>query len=126
MRVAYGFINVLLLTPTVHSAIVCVTQSQDSSVSIVTKLRDERSGFYFWQGQRLFCSPPLQTAQGPAQQWVPGTLRPRVKQPAREDDNSPPSSAEVKHAWRYIPLLYLLLAWHLVKHRVRLHGLVLN
>jgi hypothetical protein len=32
---------------------------------------------------------------------VPGALFLEVKRPAREADNSPPSSDEVKNAWRY-------------------------
>jgi hypothetical protein len=44
------------------------------------------------------------TALGPTQppiQWVPGALSLGVKQPGRQADHSPPSSAEVKNAWSY-------------------------
>jgi hypothetical protein len=44
------------------------------------------------------------TALGPTQppiQWVPGALSLGIKRPGREADQSPPSSAEVKNAWRY-------------------------
>jgi hypothetical protein len=37
----------------------------------------------------------------PPMQWVPAALTPGVKRPGREADHSPPSSAEVKNAWRY-------------------------
>jgi hypothetical protein len=58
---------------------------------------------------------------GPTQppiQWVPGALSLEVKQPGREADHSPPSSAKVKNAWSYTPLpQYVFMAWCLVKHR---------
>jgi hypothetical protein len=41
----------------------------------------------------------IQNGSGPTQppiQWVPGALSLWVKQPGREADHSPPSSAEVK------------------------------
>jgi hypothetical protein len=44
------------------------------------------------------------TALGPTQppiRWVPGALYLGIKRPGREADHSPPSSAEVKNAWRY-------------------------
>jgi hypothetical protein len=37
----------------------------------------------------------------PPIQWVPGALSPEVKQPGREVDHSPPTSAEVKKTWVY-------------------------
>jgi hypothetical protein len=43
---------------------------------------------------------PLEPTQHPIQ-WVPGALSLGVKRPRREADHSPPSSAEVKNAWRY-------------------------
>jgi hypothetical protein len=49
-----------------------------------------------------FFSPP--SALGPTQPpflGVPGILSPGVKRLRREADHSPPSSAEVKNAWRY-------------------------
>jgi hypothetical protein len=33
--------------------------------------------------------------------WVPGALFLGVKQPVREDEHSPPTSAEVKKMWIY-------------------------
>jgi hypothetical protein len=41
---------------------------------------------------------------GPTQlprQWVPGAVSVGVKQPGREDDSSPATSAEVKTMWIY-------------------------
>jgi hypothetical protein len=58
------------------------------------------------------------TALGPTQphiQWVPGALSLEVKQPGREADHSPPSSAEVKECVE----LYL-------NSSIRLHGDVLS
>jgi hypothetical protein len=41
-----------------------------------------------------------------------------VKQPGRETDHSPPSSAEVKNVWSYTSApQYTFMAWCLVKHR---------
>jgi hypothetical protein len=37
----------------------------------------------------------------PPMQWVPGPLSPTIKRPGREDDHSPPTSAEVKNKWIY-------------------------
>jgi hypothetical protein len=48
-------------------------------------------------------------------QWVPGTLSLGVKQPGREADHSPPSSAEVKNAWSYTST-----------PSIRLHGMALS
>jgi hypothetical protein len=50
--------------------------------------------------------------------WVSRDLSLGIKQPGREADHSPPSSAEVKHAWSYTSTLqYAFKAWCLVKHR---------
>jgi hypothetical protein len=58
---------------------------------------------------------------GPTQppiQWVPGALCLGIKLPAREADHSPPSSFEVKIAWRYTSTpQYVFMAWCPVKHR---------
>jgi len=44
--------------------------------------------------------PALRPTQ-PAIQRVPASLSLGVKRPDRENDHSPPSSAEVKDAWSY-------------------------
>jgi hypothetical protein len=50
-------------------------------------------------------------------QWVLRALSPRVKRPGRETDRPPPSSAEVKNAWRYTSIpQYVFMAWSLVKY----------
>jgi hypothetical protein len=60
-------------------------------------------------------------ALGPTQppiQWIPRVLSLGVKRPEREDDHSPPSSAEVKNAWSYTSTpQYVFMVWCLVKHR---------
>jgi hypothetical protein len=79
--------------------------------------------------------------QRPDRLWDPSSLLskeyrgllPRgVKRPDREADHSPPSSAEVKKAWRYnssspvclhgalLNNKYIFMAWYLVKHRTAL------
>jgi hypothetical protein len=61
--------------------------------------------------------PALGPIQPPSQ-WVPGALSLGVKQPGREADHSPPSSAEVKNWWSYTSTpQYVFMAWFLVKHR---------
>jgi hypothetical protein len=37
----------------------------------------------------------------PAIQWGPGAVSSGLKRPGREDDHSPPTSAEVKKTWIY-------------------------
>jgi hypothetical protein len=56
-------------------------------------------GFESRQGLGIFSSPPRpdRTTQ-PSIQWVQGVLFLWVKQPGREADHSPPTSAEVKTA----------------------------
>jgi hypothetical protein len=52
------------------------------------------------------------SVRGPTQlPWVP-----RIKQPDREADHSPPSSGEVKNAWSYTSTLqYAFMVWCSVK-----------
>jgi hypothetical protein len=60
--------------------------------------------------------PALGPTQPPVQ-WVPGALSPGVKRPGREANQSPPSSVEVKNAWRYTSTpQYGFMTWCLVKH----------
>jgi hypothetical protein len=93
------------------------------SLSIVPKrycdgLRNRRSGFYSRKEQEIFLfSTASRSALEPIQpstEWVPGTVSPQVKRPGREDDLSPPSSAEVKNDGAIPPL------------PIYLHGVVLN
>jgi hypothetical protein len=59
--------------------------------------------------------PALRPTQDPVQR-VPGTLSLGIKWPGREADHSPPSSAEVKNAWRYTSIpQYAFMAWCSVK-----------
>jgi hypothetical protein len=76
--------------------------SRDSSVGIATRLQAGRSGDRgsipggSWE---FFSSPPRRERLEPTQHsihWVPG-----IKQPGREADHSPPSSAEVKNSLSY-------------------------
>jgi hypothetical protein len=48
-------------------------------------------------------------------------LSPGVKWPGREANHSPPSSREIKNT-----PLYVFMAYGLIKHRIRLHGMVLS
>jgi hypothetical protein len=73
-------------------------------------------------GCKFFFSPPrpdrLWSPTQPPIEWVIGALSLRVKQPGREADRSPPSSAEVKNAWSYTSTpQYTFMAWCLVKHK---------
>jgi hypothetical protein len=74
--------------------------SRDSSVSIMTRLRDARLGFYFRHGQRLFlfvtASRPEVGPTQPHSQWVKGAPSLGVKRKRREADHSPRSGAKVK------------------------------
>jgi hypothetical protein len=66
-----------------------------------------------------FRSSPL-----PPIQRVPGALSPGLKEPGREADHSPPSTAEYKKAWNYTSTNpYVFMAYCLVKprHRVRMN-----
>jgi len=65
-----------------------------------------------------------ETTQSPIR-WAPGVLFPEEKLPGCEADDLPPSSADVKNAWSYTCTdSYVLMAWCLVKFRLRLHGVV--
>jgi hypothetical protein len=65
-------------------------------------------GFDSERGLGIFLfTTASRTALGPTQppiQWVRGALSLGVKQPGREDDHSPPSSAEVTMSWAIPPL----------------------
>jgi len=77
------------------------------------------TGLDSWQGQRTFFPsitaprPALDSTQ-PAITCVQGTVFPKVKRPGREDNNSPPSSVEVKNAWSYTSTpTYVFMTWYL-------------
>jgi hypothetical protein len=90
------------------------------SITIVTKTRRQEAGIAqwysagLWAGRSCFESqqvlgiflfttasrPALEPTQPPIQ-WVPGAFSLGLKRPGREDDHSPPSSAEVKNEWSY-------------------------
>jgi hypothetical protein len=56
-----------------------------------------------------------------------GSFFPDVKRPGREADLSPLSNVEVKIAWSCTSTpSYVFMAWCLVKHKIRLHGVVLS
>jgi hypothetical protein len=57
--------------------------------------------------------PTLGPTQFPIQ-WVPGALYQMLKRPGREDDQSPPSSVEVKNEWNCTSIT-----------TIRLHGMAL-
>jgi hypothetical protein len=71
---------------------------------------DRVKNFLFSKSSR----PTLGPTQPPIQ-WVPGALSPGMKQPGREADHSPPTSADVKKMWNYTSSPPILL-----------HGVVLN
>jgi hypothetical protein len=56
-----------------------------------------------------------------------GSSLPVIKRPGREGDHSPPSSAEVLNACRCMSTPhYVFMALCLMKHWIRLHGVVLK
>jgi hypothetical protein len=68
-------------------------------VGTVTGLRADDWGSITGRdwGYFLLTTAVLRPTQPPLQ-WVAGALNPGVKRPGREDDHSPPSSAEVMNA----------------------------
>jgi len=97
------------------------TKTQGSSVSTLTRVRDEQLGFNSRQRQGLFLfATASRPAPGPTQ--PPGNgyrefLPRQVKRPGREADLSPPSSAEVDNKWNYNSTSqYVFIAWCLVKY----------
>jgi hypothetical protein len=82
--------------------------------------------FDSWRGLGIFLfittsRPSLGPTQPPIQ-WVPGAVSLGVKRPGHEADLSPPSSAEVKNAWRYSSTpQYALIPWCSVKAQGKLY-----
>jgi hypothetical protein len=103
--------------------------NQDSSVSVVTRLRAGRSGFYFRHGLGfcLFATASrlaLGSTEPPIR--VPGGPFPGVKRPGRETDHSSPSSTEVWNARSYTSTPpYVFMACYLVKQRDNLSFTIL-
>jgi hypothetical protein len=97
-----------------------IWRSRDSSVGIALGygLEDRGPRVRFPAGLGIFLfTTASRTALGPTQppiQWVPGALSLGVKRPEREDEHSPPSSAEVKCVELYL------------HSPIRLHGVVLS
>jgi len=53
--------------------------------------------------------------------------RPALEQPGHETDRSPLSSAKVKNLWICTYTLpYVFMTWYLIKHRIRLSGVVVT
>jgi hypothetical protein len=60
-------------------------------------------------------------------EWIRLVLSPRIKRSEREADHSLPSSAEVKNPCSCTSTPpYVDMPWCLIKHRIRLHGVVLS
>jgi hypothetical protein len=79
-----------------------ICHSRSSSVGMATGYE---LGFDSQRGLGIFLfstasRPTLGSTQSPIQ-WVPGAFSQRVKRSGREADRSPPSSVEIKNAWRY-------------------------
>jgi hypothetical protein len=91
--------NLRAITLRLNYAYIYKEGSRDSSVGIVTGYGlDERGvDVRVPVGSRIF-SPPRRPDRlwSPPIQWVTGAVCPEVKQPGREADHSPPTSAEVK------------------------------
>jgi hypothetical protein len=90
--------------------VIIVFKGHNSSVGITTK----KLGFDSRQEKEI-CLFPTASRPGlgrtpPLIQWVPGTLSPGVKQPRREADHSPQSSAGIKGGG-VIPRLPHMSSW---------------
>jgi hypothetical protein len=95
-----------------------IPRSRDSSVSIVTRLRDGRPWFDSRQVQGFFlfgiASRPSLAPTG-------------VKGPGRDADHSLPSRAEIKNAWSYtFTPQYVFILRCLIKQKKRLDDVVFS
>jgi hypothetical protein len=80
--------------------------SRDSSVSVFSRLRAGRLGFLSRRGRIFSFHHNLQTGWGAhTASWPVGTgaLCSGVKRSIREDNYSPPSSADVRLYWAVLP-----------------------
>jgi hypothetical protein len=95
-------------------------RSRDSSVGIALGYGLDDRGFEYRQELGIFpfttvSRPALGPTQPPIQR-LPGDLSLRIKQPGRETEHSPPSSAVIKNAWSYTSTpQYAFMAWCSVK-----------
>jgi hypothetical protein len=79
--------------------------------------RKRNRGWFSNRGKDIYkFSTESRPALGPTQRLV-GALSPSVKQPRREPNQSPPSSADIKNAWCYTSLPPYIMLWCLIKHR---------
>jgi hypothetical protein len=88
---------------------------------IVVRISVEAGAFLFASASRSALGPTQPPTQG-----IKGTLKPGVRRPGREAVQSPPSSAEVKKAWRYSSTPQSLRGVVLNYAIMRLNGLVLS
>jgi hypothetical protein len=73
----------------------------------------------------FFSPPPFQTGFGAHPASYPMGARGSFS--GGEADHLPPCSAEVKNAWGYTSTLpHVFMAWYLIKHRIRLDGVVIG
>jgi hypothetical protein len=88
----------------------CLVKHRDNFIflsrcgGIFSRNTDDR-GFESRKGPRILLfttvSRPALGHTQPLIQWVPGASSVGAQRSGREDDHSPPSSAEVKNAWSY-------------------------
>jgi hypothetical protein len=103
----YGLIPLCQQITARNVEVQCYTASQDSLVGIATGYSLDGRGSIPGRGKRFSSTP-----QRPYRLWGPFSLIsngyravfPGVKQPGREADHSPPSSAEVKNGGAILPL----------------------
>jgi hypothetical protein len=89
-------------------------------------LDDRSSGVRFPAGAGIF-SPLHRVHTGSGSHPALYGMCTGGKAAGREADHSPPSSTDVKNAWRYTSTpKYVFMAWWLVKHRATLPLLYLN
>jgi hypothetical protein len=86
-------------------------RSWNSSVSVVTRLRAERPGFYPRKGLKFFLFAAVSRPSL-------GYTLPSIKWLGREADDSPPTGTEIKNVWGYTSAPpYVFMTWYLVTHK---------